>query len=83
MRVELSPKATKYLARLDATTKERIKRAMYKLSAEPPQGDIVNLINKDGFRLRIGRYRALFDIVGDKIIVYNIDVRGQIYKPKG
>ena len=35
---------------------------------------------KDGYRLRIGKYMALFDIMDNKIVVYDIDVRGQIYK---
>ncbi|MCP1224243.1 type II toxin-antitoxin system RelE/ParE family toxin [Sebaldella sp. S0638] len=41
--------------------------------------DIVKLRgNTDFFRLRIGKYRAVFEI--KKIIVINIDSRGGIYK---
>ena len=80
MQVELSPKAVKYLSKLDSITKERIKKALKKLSFEPPQGDIKSMTGKDGFRLRIGKHRVLFDIINDNIIVYDIDVRGQIYK---
>lgn len=80
MTTELSPKAAKYLSRLDAATKARIIKALRKLEAEPPEGDIKKMQGQDGFRLRIGKYRALFDILEDKIIVYDIDVRGQIYK---
>ena len=80
MRVELSQKAYKYLLRLDSETRERLKKALIKLSLEPPQGDILSLSGKDGYRLRVGKYRALFDIVDNNIMVYEIDVRGQIYK---
>ena len=80
MNTELSPKAAKYLTRLDSTSKSRIIEALKKLEAEPPEGDIKKMQGKDGYRLRIGKYRALFDVNGDKIIVYDIDVRGQIYK---
>ena len=80
MIVELSPKADKYLAALDVSIRERIRQALGKLSSDPPQGDIVSLSGRDGFRLRVGKYRLLFDITDDKIIVYDIGLRGQIYK---
>lgn len=80
MDIELSPKAAKYLIKLDNITKQRIKAAFTRLAQEPPQGDIKKLQGKDGYRLRIGKYRVLFDIAVNKIIVYNIDSRGQIYK---
>jgi len=80
MQVELSPKTAKYLSKLDAPIKERIKKALLKLSEEPPQGDIKSLVGKDGYRLRVGSYRILFDMTEHSIIVYDIGLRGQIYK---
>ncbi len=80
MKTELSPQAVKYFKRLDEVTRKRIVKAFQKLEQEPPQGDIKKMQGKDGYRLRIGKYRALFDIKDNKIIVYDLDVRGQIYK---
>ena len=80
MNTELSPTAAKYLSKLDSTSKSRIIAALKKLESEPPEGDIKKMQGKDGYRLRIGKYRALFDIMDNKIVVYDIDVRGQIYK---
>ena len=80
MIVEISPKAKKYFDTLDNPVQLRIKNALRKLTLEPPQGDIVSLSGKDGFRLRVGKYRLLFDITDDKIIIYDIGLRGQIYK---
>ena len=80
MNVELSPKAKKYFDALDAAIQTRIKRALHKLSFDPPQGDIDSLSSSDGLRLRVGKYRLLFDITNDKIVVYDIGLRGQIYK---
>ena len=68
------------MLKLDAETRERLKKAFIKLSLTPPQGDITSLSGKDGYRLRVGKYRALFDIIDNSIIVYDIDVRGRIYK---
>jgi mRNA interferase RelE/StbE len=78
--VKLSPKAAKYLSKLDFSVKERISKALIKLSLEPPQGDIKSMSGKYGYRLRIGKYRALFDVECNEIVVYDIDLRGQIYK---
>lgn len=80
MNTILSPKAAKYLKRLNEPDKSRIIKALKKLELEPPQGDIRNLVGKDGYRLRVGNYRALFDIVDNTVIIYSIDPRGQAYK---
>jgi mRNA interferase RelE/StbE len=65
---------------LNEPDKSRIIKALKKLEHEPPQGDIKSLEGKDGYRLRIGDYRALFDVVDDIIAVHAIAPRGQAYK---
>ena len=79
MTVELSPQAKKYYGALEASIQNRMKKALRNLALNPPQGDIVSLSGRDGFRLRVGKYRLLFDIAEDKIIVHDIGLRGQIY----
>lgn len=78
--VELSSGAGKYLAGLDRPVKDRIKAALRKLEKEPPEGDIKSMTGKDGYRLRVGKYRVLFDYENGHIIVHEIGLRGQIYK---
>jgi len=80
MTVELSQKADKYLKSLNNPIRQRIIKALVKLTTSPPQGDIIAMSGKDGFRLRVGDYRLLFDIIDEKIVVYDIGLRGQIYK---
>ena len=80
MRVELSQQASKYLKRLNSPLKERIIEAMKGLSEEPPRGDIRALSGRDGYRIRVGDYRILFDIDDQNIIVHDIAPRGQAYK---
>ena len=80
MNVELTPKAAKYFKRMNQPDKGRIARALESLALNPPQGDITALEGKDGYRLRIGGYRVLFDITENMIVVYNIAPRGQAYK---
>ena len=80
MKVELSPKAAKYLKALNEPHKSRLKLALKKLSKEPPTGDIKKMSVWDEYRLRVGNYRLLFKIFDGKILVHEIGVRGQIYK---
>jgi mRNA interferase RelE/StbE len=80
LKLVLSPKAVKYLERLNEPIKSRIKAALNKLESEPPQGDIKTMAGQEGFRLRVGAYRVLFGIKNDTIIITDIGLRGQIYK---
>ena len=80
MKTVFSPEAVKDLKKINEPNKSRIIKAIQKLEQEPPQGDIKNLVGKNGFRLRIGSYRVLFGIKNDIIIITNIAPRGEAYK---
>lgn len=80
LNVVLSPRAAKFLKKLHEPQKGRIIKALEQLAKEPPEGDVKSLVGRDGYRLRIGDYRALFDVVNAEIVVYEIGLRGQIYK---
>ena len=44
-------------------------------------GNIKRLQNADvGFRLRMGDYRVLFDVIGDKILIQRIGNRKDVYE---
>lgn len=48
-----------------------------------PQGDIKKLKGEKHpplYRLRIGKYRVIYHIENENIIIANIDTRGDIYK---
>lgn len=80
MNVLISPKAAKYLKRLNEPQKGRIIKALEQLAKEPPEGDIKSPTGRDGYRLRVGDYRILFDIIDNEIAVHEIGLRGQIYR---
>ncbi len=47
------------------------------------QLDVVRLLGKERkYRLRIGKYRLLFEIIHDEILIYfyQVDSRGDVYK---
>ena len=80
MNVVVSPRAAKFLKRLNEPQKGRIIKALEQLAKELPEGDIKSLVGRDGYRLRVGDYRVLFDIIENEIAVHEIEFRGQIYK---
>jgi len=80
MRVELSNAAKKQFGRLNEPHQSLIAAALDKLEMEPPNGDIKKLQGKDGYRVRVGTYRILFDIEKDRIDVFSISPRGGAYR---
>lgn len=78
--IELRPKAAKDLRSLDRTTAERIAKAIRALENDLA-GDVKKLKDFDpAYRLRVGEYRVLFDVVSDQIEIYRIRHRSEVYK---
>ncbi len=73
-----SKKAEKFLMRQDKVTQKRLVEAIAKLL--PVSGDIKRMRGMDGYRLRVGDFRVLFDVNGMVIDIIKIDNRGQVYK---
>lgn len=77
MEIRYSKSAIKFLKKQDKPTQQRIVTAIGKL---PFEGDIKKMQGVDGYRLRVGSYRVLFDVNGIIIDIIDIGNRGQIYK---
>lgn len=82
MKAVLSKSAEKYLQRLNEPTLSRVHKALADLEKDPPQGDIKKMEGRgiNRYRLRMGKYRALFKIEDNRIFITSIDSRGQAYK---
>lgn len=74
--VNYSKQAMKFLKKQDVPTKKRIVDAINNL----PAGDVIKLQGTDGYRLRVGDFRIIFDKTGNVLYIEKIDNRGQIYK---
>ena len=76
-----SPQALKALEKLDNKTRERIVCALEHLRIRPTSCDIRKLVGCEGYRLRVGDYRILFDIRENilAILVLKIGHRKNIY----
>ena len=86
MRVVYSRVAVKAINSLDKSVKQRIKAGIEGLLEVPPKGDIKQMqgINSTVFRLRIGKYRVLYEYANlndeEVLMIKDIGSRGDIYK---
>lgn len=74
--IQYSKQALKFLKKQDSSTKRRIVTAINNL----PSGDVKKLQGTDGYRLRVGDFRIIFDKNGDILRIEKIENRGQVYK---
>ena len=75
--ISYSKKAVKFLKSQDVPSQKRLIAAISRL---PLEGDIKKLQGIDGYRLRVGNFRVLFNVNGIIIDIIDIGNRGQIYK---
>lgn len=78
MEIQYSRQAVKFLAKQDSAIKKRIVAAINKLPTG--YGDIKKLQGKNGYRLRVGDFRIIFDRNGNILYIEKIENRGQVYK---
>ena len=76
MIIQYSKEAVKFIKKQDRPTQKRLLDAIEDL----PKGDVKKLQGTNGYRLRVGTYRIIFDKKGNIIHIINIGNRGQIYK---
>ena len=78
--IEIKPYAEKDLRSIDKKDAVRILERLLSLE-NGLSGDIKKLTNfTPEYRLRIGNYRALFEIDGNSIIIYRVLHRKESYK---
>jgi len=84
-KVRFSRDAASYFSRLDKPTKQRISDTIDQLAINPYDKmlDIKPLVGRgDEYRLRVGKYRVLYTLDDDIVLIYVVDInsRGDIYK---
>ena len=82
MNVLYSRKALKFINGADRITQQRIKEGVSGLLEEPPRGDVKVMQGQPAgtYRLRIGKYRIIYELTSDTLHIINIGSRGDIYK---
>jgi mRNA interferase RelE/StbE len=83
-RVEYSKSALKALRKMPRTLSVVIQRKIHAL-AENPYGrhnNAAKLQGREGYRLRVGDWRVLYEIYDNKLVIVIIDIkpRGSVYQ---
>jgi mRNA interferase RelE/StbE len=82
--IVFSQKAKKQLFKLERLIQERIISALERIKIRP-ESYIVKLVGDPGYKLRVGDYRVIMDIVKSKLLVLVIKIghRKNIYEKSG
>lgn len=81
-RLFLLPRAQKELARLPTDAYERIRTAIRALAEEPRPPGCRKLSGRDGWRIRVGDYRVLYEIedASKVVTVLQVGHRRDVYR---
>lgn len=81
LKIVIAASANRYLDRLDAQTRERIKKKLNLIALEPDNINFSYPLQNSGCRsAHVGGWRILLQIAGDQLRVTDIDRRGQVYR---
>jgi len=76
--------ALKTLRKLPRNTADRIREKLAFLAKAPyaPNANVTRLQNRDGYRLRVGDWRVIYEIEAEqlRILVLKIAPRGEVYR---
>ena len=73
-------KAHEALDKLEPIFSNRILKKVGELTESPYSKDIKRLKGTNSYRLRVGDYRVIFEIVGDAIQILKVGHRKNIYE---
>lgn len=81
-RVEIRKKAAKVLYKLPAKDREKLIVKIQALAENPHPRGSKNLIGREGWRIRVGNYRVIYEIDNGKLVILVLDIghRKDIYR---
>ncbi len=81
-KIKIRKKAQKVLAKIPPPFQLNIIKTIEQLAENPIHNQTKKLTGRDGWRIRIGNYRVIYEIFDDELIilVLNIGHRKNIYK---
>ena len=83
-KVEIARRAVKSIARLPRREQLRVRAAVDLLADEPRPPGCVALADEDSvYRVRVGDYRIVYEVVDDRLVVQVVRVghRRDVYRP--
>jgi len=85
-KIELSSKVSKFFKKRTPKEQTRLLEIFETLQNNPYENDLpikpLKGTSSNSFRLRFGKYRIIYEVIDDELIIYLIDAdsRGDIYK---
>ena len=83
--IQFSKSASKQIKKLPSEIQERIQVKVDSLAIEPRPDGVKKLKGREnGYRIRVGDYRIIYDIVDDILLVTVVEVghRSSVYRDK-
>jgi len=81
-RIDLSRRAEKDLERLPPRGAARVIAVLRRLAEDPRPAGASKLVAVDGYRMRVGEYRIVYDVddAAEVVTVYRIRHRREVYR---
>ena len=73
--VEFTKSAQKELQKLPRQVSKPIAKAIYKLSTDPRKGNVRPMVGVKSWRLKVGDYRVIYDILDKEVHILIIRIR--------
>lgn len=76
------PRAVKELTLLEATEYQKIKKAILRLADNPRPSGCSKLTGREGWRIRVGDYRVIYEIndFTKEVVVLHVGHRRDVYR---
>jgi mRNA interferase RelE/StbE len=82
--IAFTKRATKTLQKIPSATARQIRAKIEQIAVDPfaPNSNVTILQNRDGYRLRVGDWRVIYEIQQEKVLVLvlKIGLRGEVYR---
>jgi mRNA interferase RelE/StbE len=81
-KVEINKRAVKALEKINDPDYSKIKTALLNLGDNPRPTGFKKLKGRDAYRIRVGSYRIIYDILDDALLINVVELghRKNIYK---
>lgn len=83
--IQISKSASKQIKKLPSEIQERIQVKVDSLAIEPRPDGVKKLKGREnGYRIRVGDYRIIYDIIDDILLITVVEVghRSSVYRDK-
>jgi mRNA interferase RelE/StbE len=76
------PRAVKEISVLEATEYKKVKKAIFRLAGNPRPSGCSKLTGREGWKIRVGVYRVIYEIndFTKEVVVLHVGHRRDVYR---